>query len=136
GWHGLRGRAPGHVGIMMDGNRRWARAQGLRDPIEGYRVGAEKLDEVLAWCADFGIPAVTLFAFSTENLTRDPDEVRGLMSVIEAKLRALADDPRVHRRRVRVRVVGELDLLPHSIPAAPGLAERATAAHAGLALRL
>src|SRR5262249_54941675 len=130
----LRRPPPQHVGIILDGNRRWARAQGLRSPIEAYRAGAEKLDEVLAWCADLGIPAVSLFAFSTENLTRDPEEVRGLMSVIEAKLRAIADDPRVHRRRVRVRVVGKLDLLPDSILAAARRAERATAEYGDLAL--
>jgi len=130
----LRRPVPQHVGIILDGNRRWARAQGLRDPIEAYRAGAAKLDEVLAWCADLGIPAVSLFAFSTENLTRDPGEVRGLMSVIEAKLRMLADDPRVHRRRVRVRVVGKLDLLPDSILAAAHRAERATAEYGDLAL--
>ncbi len=130
----LRRPVPHHVGIILDGNRRWARAQGLRDPIEAYRAGAEKLDEVLAWCADVGIPAVSLFAFSTENLTRDPDEVRGLMSVIEAKLRAIADDPRIHRRRVRVRVVGKLDLLPDSTLAAARRAETATAEYGDLAL--
>ncbi len=130
----LRRPVPQHVGIILDGNRRWARAQGLRDPIEAYRLGAEKLDEVLAWCADLGIPAVSLFAFSTENLTRDPEEVRALMSVIEAKLNAIADDPRVHRRRVRVRVVGKLDLVPDSTLAAARRAERATAEYGDLAL--
>jgi short-chain Z-isoprenyl diphosphate synthase len=125
---------PCHVGIILDGNRRWAREQGLRDPIEAYRVGAEKLDEVLAWCADLGIPAVTLWAFSTENMTRAPDELSGLLSVIEAKLHAVADDPRIHRRRVRVRVVGKLDLLPDSTLAAARRAEAATAEYGDLAL--
>jgi short-chain Z-isoprenyl diphosphate synthase len=130
----LRGPVPQHVGIILDGNRRWARAQGLRDPIEAYRVGAEKLDEVLAWCADVGIPAVTLWAFSTENLTRAPEEVQGVLSVVEAKLNAVADDPRIHRRRVRVRVVGKLDLLPDSTLAAARRAEGATAEYGDLAL--
>ena len=125
---------PQHVGIILDGNRRWARAQGLRDPIEAYRVGAEKLDEVLAWCADLAIPAVTLWACSTENLTRAPEEVQGLLSVIEAKLNAVADDPRIHRRRVRVRVVGKLDLLPDSTLTAARRAEEATAEYGELAL--
>jgi short-chain Z-isoprenyl diphosphate synthase len=130
----LRRPVPRHVGIILDGNRRWARAQGLASPLEAYRLGAEKLDEVLAWCADLGIPAVSLFAFSTENLARDPDEVRALLSVIETKLQAIADDPRVHRRRVRVRVVGKLDLLPDSTLAAARRAEAATAEYADLVL--
>ncbi|MBI3455513.1 MAG: di-trans,poly-cis-decaprenylcistransferase [Candidatus Rokubacteria bacterium] len=129
-----RGPIPQHVGIILDGNRRWARAQRLRDPIEAYRIGAEKLDEVLAWCAGLGIPAVTLWAFSTENLTRAPEEVQGLLSVIEAKLNTVADDPRIHRRRVRVRVVGKLDLLPDSTLAAARRAEAATAEYGDLAL--
>ena len=130
----LRRPVPQHVGIILDGNRRWAQAQGLRDPLEAYRVGAAKLDEVLAWCADLGIPAVTLWAFSTENLARDPAEVQGLLSVIEAKLDAIAADPHIHRRRVRVRAVGKLDLLPDSTLQAVRRAEEATAAYEELAL--
>jgi short-chain Z-isoprenyl diphosphate synthase len=124
---------PQHVGIILDGNRRWARAQGRR-PVDGYRVGAAKLDEVLAWCVDLGIPAVTLWACSTENLTRDPGELQGLLSVIEAKLTAIAGDPRVHRRRVRVRAVGKLDLLPDSTLGAIRQAEEATAGYADTVL--
>ncbi|MGH7318273.1 MAG: polyprenyl diphosphate synthase [Candidatus Rokuibacteriota bacterium] len=127
----LRRPMPRHVGIILDGNRRWARAQGLRNLVEAYRVGAEKLDEILAWCADLGIPAVTLWVFSTENLRRAPEEVQGLLSVIEAKLDVLAADPHVHRRRVRVRAVGKLELLPDSTLAAARRAERATADYAG-----
>src|SRR5262249_32994371 len=130
----LRRPPPQHVGIIFDGNGRWARAQGLRDPIEAYRLGAEKLDEVLAWCADLGIPAVTLWACSTENLTRAPDEVRSLLSVIEAKLRTVAEDPRIHRRRVRVRVVGKRAPLPDSTLRAARRAEAATAEYGDLAL--
>jgi len=124
---------PRHVGIILDGNRRWARAQG-RDPVEAYRRGAAKLDEVLAWCVGLGIPAVTLWACSTENLTRDPEELRGLLSVIEAKLLAIAEDPRVHHRRVRVRAVGKLDLLPDSTLQAIRQAEAATAGYADTVL--
>lgn len=122
---------PRHVGIILDGNRRWARAQGHRDPVEGYRVGAEKLDEVLAWCDELGIPAVTLWACSTENLARAPEEVRGLLAVVEAKLDAIATDPDIRRRRVRVRTVGKLELLPDSTLAAARRAEVATAGHTG-----
>jgi short-chain Z-isoprenyl diphosphate synthase len=129
----LRQPVPQHVGIILDGNRRWAREQG-RDPVEAYRVGAAKLDEVLAWCADLGIPAVTLWAFSTENLARDPEQVRGLFSVIEAKLGQVAADPRIHRRRVRVRAAGKLDLLPDSTLAAIRRAEEATSAYGDLVL--
>ena len=125
--------APQHVGIILDGNRRWARAQGF-DPVDAYRLGAAKLDEVLAWCVDLGIPAVTLWACSTENLGRAPEELHGLLSVIENKLSALADDPRIHRRRIRVRAVGKLELLPDSTLAAIERAEQATAGYADAVL--
>jgi short-chain Z-isoprenyl diphosphate synthase len=124
---------PGHVGIILDGNRRWARAQG-RAPLDAYRAGAAKLDEVLAWCVDLGIPAVTLWACSTENLAREAGELQGLLSVIEGKLAALADDPRIHRRRVRVRAVGKLELLSDSMLAAIRRAEDATAGYADILL--
>jgi short-chain Z-isoprenyl diphosphate synthase len=124
---------PQHVGIILDGNRRWARAQG-RNPVDAYRVGAAKLDEVLAWCVGLGIPAVTLWACSTENLGRDPEQLRGLLSVVEAKLQALVGDPRIHRRRVRVRAVGKLDLLPDTTLAAIRRAEAATAGYADTVL--
>jgi short-chain Z-isoprenyl diphosphate synthase len=120
---------PQHVGVILDGNRRWARAQG-REPVDAYRLGAEKLDEVLAWCVDLGIPAVTLWACSTENLGRTPEQVHGLLSVIEGKLSALAEDPRIHRRRIRVRAVGKLDLLPDTTLAAIRRAEQATEGYA------
>ena len=129
-----RGAVPQHVGVILDGNRRWARAQGLASPVEGYRVGAAKLDEVLTWCVDLGIPAVTLWACSMENLARDPAELDGLLSVIETKIRAIADDPRIHRRKVRVRAVGKLDLLPDSTLTAIRRAEGATAGYADAVL--
>jgi short-chain Z-isoprenyl diphosphate synthase len=125
--------APQHVGIILDGNRRWARAQG-RDPVDAYRAGAAKLDEVLAWCVGLGIPAVTLWACSTENLARAPEELQGLLSVVEAKLRTVAGDPRIHRRRVRVRAVGKLELLPDTTLAAIRHAEEATAGYADTVL--
>ena len=102
------------------------RARRAAIPVDAYRVGAAKLDEVLAWCVDLGIPAVTLWACSTENLGRAPEELRGLLSVIENKLNAIATDPRIHRRRIRVRAVGKLDLLPDSTLAAIRRAEQAT----------
>jgi short-chain Z-isoprenyl diphosphate synthase len=128
------GPVPQHVGIILDGNRRWARARGLASPLEGYRVGAAQLDEVLAWCVDLRIPAVTLWACSTDNLARDPVELHALLSVIEAKLQAIAEDPRIHRRRIRVRAVGKLDLLPDSTLAAIRRAEEATAGYADTVL--
>lgn len=127
---------PRHVGIVLDGNRRWARERGLKDLLEAYRIGADKLDEVLAWCVDLGIPMVTLWVFSTDNLSRSPEEVNGLLSVVEQKLRAIAADPRIHRRRIRVRAVGKLELLPDTTLAAIRAAQEATAPYAEAVLTI
>src|SRR5262249_32140130 len=82
-----RGALPRHVGIILDGNRRYARRHGLGTPHEIYHYGAAKLDDVLDWCAALGITAVTLWVFSTENRKRAPAEVCGILAAIEAKLR-------------------------------------------------
>ena len=80
----LAGRLPGHVGLIMDGNRRWARQAGLASPSLGHRAGAEHAEQVLSWCEAVGIKNVTVFICSTENLRhRDDAEVAYLMRVLE-----------------------------------------------------
>ena len=118
---------PRHVGIILDGNRRHAAKRGVSDPCEIYQSGAEKLDEILDWCSELRIPAVTLWVFSTENLKRSQAEISGILSAIEAKVAALAHDPFMHQKRVRIQAIGRLDLLPESIVAAIRAAETATA---------
>jgi short-chain Z-isoprenyl diphosphate synthase len=86
------GPIPHHVGIILDGNRRWAKAMGYTDTAEGHRRGAEKIDELLAWCVELDIPIVTLWLLSTENLSRDEQEVVDLLEIIEDKVRTLASD--------------------------------------------
>ena len=117
---------PKHVGIVLDGNRRYAVQVGLANPSEVYRVGAQKLDDVLMWCAELGIAAVTLWVCSTENLERPADQVFGILKAVEDKLRALCADPHIHHRRVRVQAIGRLSLLPASTRAAIHAAEDAT----------
>jgi short-chain Z-isoprenyl diphosphate synthase len=120
---------PRHVGIILDGNRRHGRSRGLTDPREVYGLGAEKLDDVLGWCLALRIPSVTLWVFSTDNFLRPPDEVSGIFAALQAKLEALALDPEIHRRRIRVRAIGRLALLPASTLAAVHAAEQATSAY-------
>ncbi len=127
---------PGHVGIILDGNRRYARQQRLPDPRQIYSRGADKLDEVLDWCGDLAIAAVTLWVCSTENLGRKPDEVSGLLAALEAKLKQLVIHPEIHRRRVRVQATGRLDRLPHSTLAAIHAAEEATASYDAMTLTI
>lgn len=121
------GTLPRHVGIILDGNRRHGRRRGRDDPREIYQCGADKLDDVLNWCVELTIPAVTLWVFSTENLKRSPGEVSGILAAIEAKMSALAHDPFMHEKRIRVRAIGRFDILPESVVAAIRAAEAATA---------
>ena len=118
---------PRHVGIILDGNRRHAAKRGVSDPCEIYQRGAEKLDEILDWCSELSIPAVTLWVFSTENLKRSQAEISGILSAIEAKVAALAHDPFMHQKRIRIQAIGRLELLPESVVAAIRAAETATA---------
>jgi short-chain Z-isoprenyl diphosphate synthase len=83
------GPVPEHVGLILDGNRRYARQQGFPDPSRAYEIGAQKLDEVLLWCTELGISAVTLWVCSTENLKRSRAEVSGILGAVEAKIGAL-----------------------------------------------
>jgi short-chain Z-isoprenyl diphosphate synthase len=127
---------PRHVGLILDGNRRYGRQHNLTDPREIYAAGAEKLDDLLSWCADLSIPAITLWVFSTDNFDRRPEEVSGILGAIEAKLWRLARDPRVHRRKVRVRAMGRLALLPESTLAAVRAAEAATSGYDDMQLTI
>ncbi|HYZ39456.1 MAG TPA: polyprenyl diphosphate synthase [Stellaceae bacterium] len=127
---------PRHVGIILDGNRRHGRSVGITEARELYDLGANKLDEVLEWCVDLEIPTVTLWVFSTDNFQRPAAEVSGILASIEAKLKALADDPAVHRRRVRVRAIGCLRMLPQPVLGAIAAAERATAGYDGIELNI
>ncbi|RLG37213.1 MAG: di-trans,poly-cis-decaprenylcistransferase, partial [Thermoproteota archaeon] len=120
------GVIPEHIGIILDGNRRFARSMGL-DISEGYKLGAAKVREILEWCDEIGVKHVTLFAFSTENFSRPPEQVKAVLSVIREeidRLRSELDDLR--RRGLRVRFIGRLDLLPEDLREAARRLESAT----------
>ncbi|MFR9674404.1 isoprenyl transferase [Streptomyces sp. TR06-5] len=99
-------RVPGHIGVILDGNRRWARASG-GSPEQGHKAGASKIQEMLGWCAETDVEVVTLWLLSTDNLSRPDDELLPLLGIIEDTVRDLAADG-----RWRVHHVGQLDLLP------------------------
>lgn len=102
----LPANIPYHVGIIMDGNGRWAKQRGL-PRTEGHRHGVENLRGVLEACGDFGIKILTIYAFSTENWGRPPAEVRFLLSIIDyfidRELNAL------HEKGVKLRHIGKLE---------------------------
>jgi tritrans,polycis-undecaprenyl-diphosphate synthase [geranylgeranyl-diphosphate specific] len=105
---------PGHIGIILDGNRRWAVNQGLSLEL-GHAKGANVAEELLDWCHELGIKTVTLYVLSTENLSRGIEEVNEILSLLEVRLEKLLKDDRITRYKVRVRAIGQLDLLPSSI---------------------
>jgi short-chain Z-isoprenyl diphosphate synthase len=113
-------RIPRHVGVILDGNRRWAKAYG-GDAVEGHRAGADKIHEVLGWCEDVGVEVVTLWLLSTDNLNRPPAQLAGLLSIIEGAVDTLAAE-----HRWRLHPVGALDLLPASTAEKLKAAEEAT----------
>lgn len=106
------GRIPLHVGIIPDGNRRWAASKGLQLHL-GHEVGYEKVKQVLNWLWDLGVKVVTIYAMSTENcLHRPPDERRRLFKLAERGLREMIEDKSFREKGVSVRVIGRVELLP------------------------
>jgi short-chain Z-isoprenyl diphosphate synthase len=107
---------PRHVGVILDGHRRFARSQGHADYTESYRTGMEKLRELLGWCAQFRIPAVTAWVLSTDNLHRPGEELEPYFEVL---VELLQDLPRLAGRLgCSVKVIGSLDLLPSHLATA------------------
>lgn len=104
----FEGPVPQHVGFIMDGNGRWAKARGLRRS-EGHRHGVENLQQVLEACGEFGIKYVTIYAFSTENWSRPPAEVSFLLSIIDYYIDRELNN--LHKKGVKLRHIGELSAL-------------------------
>ncbi len=113
-------RMPRHIGVILDGNRRWARSIG-KSTARGYRAGADKIAELLSWCEDVGVEVVTLWMLSTDNLNRPADELADLLAIIEDVVSELAAT-----RRWRLQAVGSLDLLPDSTAQALRAAQEST----------
>jgi short-chain Z-isoprenyl diphosphate synthase len=118
---------PRHVGVMCDGNRRWAREMGYVDPNDGHRVGAERVKQLLRWCDDAGIGHVTLWLLSTDNLDRPAAELDPLLQIIED----LATELAAQDQPWRLRMVGALDMLPAHHAAALKAAEERTVGRTG-----
>lgn len=130
-----RGRviAPQHLAIICDGNGRWAAARGL-DRLAGHRAGSEAFRRVADWCAELGVQYLSLYVFSTENWRRPQAEVEGLMSlIVEGARSALAS---VAQSGFRVRVLGNVDVLPGPVREAVHRITAATSAAQGMTVNL
>ena len=118
---------PEHVSIIMDGNRRFAWGSNIGRDM-GHHHGKEKLKEVMDWILDLGIPYLTVYALSTENMRERPeDELESLYDLYIAGLDEIAEDPRIHSRGVKVQAVGRLESLPSRVREAIDRAESRTA---------
>lgn len=116
---------PTHVAVIMDGNRRFARELKM-SANEGHEMGKKKLEEFLDWCFDIGIKIVTVYAFSTENFSRDSEEIEYLMHLYADSFNNIIKDERVIKNRIRIRIIGKTELLPDFVREAARRAEEAT----------
>jgi len=117
-------KIPNHLGIILDGNRRWAKERGL-SPFEGHKRGLEVVKKVIRWSKDRGIKILTLFVFSTENWKRTKIEVNFLMRLAK---RAFGGSLRkeIHKKGIRIRVIGQKEKLARSLQKAITEAEELT----------
>ncbi|KXA91194.1 hypothetical protein AKJ57_02055 [candidate division MSBL1 archaeon SCGC-AAA259A05] len=118
-------RWPLHLGIIPDGNRRYARENGITKA-EAHALGAERMEDLLEWSLDLGIEYVTAYAFSTENFKRPDEEKEALMRIYSEKFREIAREERIHENEVRVRAIGRKSLFPPGVRNAIREAEEAT----------
>ena len=123
-------RIPRHVGVMLDGNRRWAAAQGM-STAHGHQAGADKIEEFLGWCDEVGVEVVTLWLLSTDNLSRPAAELEPLLRIIEETVSGL-----VSRGTWRLHPVGALDLLPAQTAEILKAADDRTAGRTGLMVNI
>ena len=122
------GDIPGHIAVILDGNRRWARKRILAQR-SGHFRGADAVENLLDWCEELDISIITLYVLSAENLARDDGELEDLYGLIEERLRKLYEDPRIHRNKMRVRAIGRIELLPEPIRDIISELDKATAGY-------
>ncbi len=109
-----RGEKPNHVGVIMDGNRRWAKQRDMV-PWEGHWEGADKVEEFLDWCLELNIKTITLYSFSTENFNRPEEEIVELFKLFEQMLERVLKSDSIHKNKVRIIAIGRIETLPEKI---------------------
>ena len=118
---------PRHVAIIMDGNRRYAReVLKAENTNKGHEMGKDKLKEVLEWCIKADVKVLTVYAFSTENFSREEEEVDFLLNLIKDMMHSLGDDERIHKNKVRVKMIGDRSIIPDGLREAVDYAEDRT----------
>jgi tritrans,polycis-undecaprenyl-diphosphate synthase [geranylgeranyl-diphosphate specific] len=105
---------PKHLGIIMDGNRRFAKRL-MKEPWQGHKWGAKKVKEVLQWCREYGIRTVTLYAFSVENFNRPKNEFEYLMKIFGEELARIQTDKEISDSKVRIKFLGRTWMFPEEV---------------------
>jgi len=124
-----RSALPQHIGILPDGNRRFARLAGMRSVADGHRSGADTIERLVQWCDELQIPVVTFWVLSTDNFERPQEELNGIFALVEDRIDGLAEAQARSRFPRRIRSVGRRDLLPDATREAIERVEAATAHH-------
>ncbi|MCL2691038.1 MAG: polyprenyl diphosphate synthase [Candidatus Bathyarchaeota archaeon] len=118
-WYQIKdGQRPEHVAIILDGNRRWASEQEKSPWLTdkwGHKQGADTVEQLLDWCSMLDVKYVTLYSFSTENFSRQSEEITKIMQIAEERFKKLLTDKRVHKNKVHIKVIGRTNLLPPSL---------------------
>lgn len=124
-------KLPNHVAIIMDGNRRWAELRRL-PALAGHRAGVKSMRSTIEYLGNRGLKYLTVYGFSTENWSRDPDEVEGLFLIFAQVLNK--ESPELNQKNVRLRHLGRLDELPPDVQLAINSALDLTKDNTGLTL--
>jgi undecaprenyl diphosphate synthase len=103
-----------HLAIILDGNRRYAKERGMPS-YKGHEYGAEKLEELIRWSKEFGLKELTFYILSTENLKRDPTELKFLFDLFRKFFKKFADSKDIHENKVKIKFIGDLSLIPEDI---------------------
>ncbi|MBN2881841.1 di-trans,poly-cis-decaprenylcistransferase [Candidatus Woesearchaeota archaeon] len=122
-----------HIGIILDGNRRYAKCHGLSS-LEGHLKGAENVSNLLKWCLELGVNELTLYCFSMQNFNRDSDEVSYLMKLFTNYFSKLLLLKELDKYDVKIKFAGRIDLLDDSLKSVISSLESKTSSHTGLIL--
>ncbi len=114
--HSINGKASNlqHLGIIIDGNRRWAKKRGL-ESWKGHEAGKKRLKELLNWCRELGIREVTIYTFSMQNFSRSKPELKALFHLLADGVKEFLKDPDIRKYRIRIRAIGRIQLFPRYV---------------------
>ena len=107
-------KVPKHVGLILDGNRRFAKKLGLQ-PWKGHEFGIKKIEELLKWCLELGVKELTLYSFSTENFNRNKQEIKFLFNLFKKKFEQMKNDSKILKNGVRINLIGRIEMFPADI---------------------